>query len=555
MTTANLFNVSSVGANSGMQVDAAKKLQEENLEIASVFSALMNQQVDLSNPVVGDGAEQSVVTQTEKISTPADSYDRYNYKENRIETVEKEAVAEVTEEVAEEFQQFEEDVIEAISEEYGVDKETVLKVLEENGLTVLDLLNPQNLAELVMELTGLTSTEEVLFDSSFLNVMETISDAKTDLMKELGVALKEFDDLVAQMEKMTLEGSESVEFKDVLDVQMNQQVDNAQTLTDTGVEVEAKADVVGDNKVETVPEKNNEAAVNTTTTTTTTTTSEAANTMVTEEVSNDDVTNNVTEATANAVVETEEQVTDEVVSTVVDDETQTKEAESKEDVEFAGKEQQDEVEQNAISSTETKSDTAANDKESTPFSNKESHEHMVMNNTVANDVTVEVPKMQTGAYTSVEPMQIIQQIAEQVRVFANADTTTMEMQLNPENLGKIYLHISSEEGVVNAQFTATNEVVKEALEAQLATLRENLTQAGVKVDAIEVTIASHEFEQNLEQNHRQAEKEGERQEEVSGRRRNLHVDSLDELSGLMTEEETLVAQMMRENGNSVDLTA
>ena len=32
------------------------------------------------------------------------------------------------------------------------------------------------------------------------------------------------------------------------------------------------------------------------------------------------------------------------------------------------------------------------------------------------------------------------------------------------------------------------------------------------------------------------------------------MSSLDELTGVMTEEESLVAQMMRDNGNSVDMT-
>ena len=43
-------------------------------------------------------------------------------------------------------------------------------------------------------------------------------------------------------------------------------------------------------------------------------------------------------------------------------------------------------------------------------------------------------------------------------------------------------------------------------------------------------------------------------EQQSGRR-NININSLDELSGLMSEEETLVAQMMRDNGGTVDFTA
>jgi flagellar hook-length control protein FliK len=132
----------------------------------------------------------------------------------------------------------------------------------------------------------------------------------------------------------------------------------------------------------------------------------------------------------------------------------------------------------------------------------------------------------------------------------------MEMQLNPENLGKIYLNVSTKEGMVNAQIAAQNEAVKEALETQIATLRENLNQAGVKVDAIEVTVASHEFEKNLEQNeHRGEQQQAEEADAQPAARRNIRMDSLDELSGLMTEEEILAAQIMKDNGNSVDLTA
>jgi flagellar hook-length control protein FliK len=164
--------------------------------------------------------------------------------------------------------------------------------------------------------------------------------------------------------------------------------------------------------------------------------------------------------------------------------------------------------------------------------------------------TAEVPE-----YTTIDTQDIIEQIVEQTKVILDTESTTIEMQLNPENLGKIFLNISSKEGSVNAQLYAQNEAVKAALEAQIATLTENLNQAGVKVNAIEVSVATHEFERNLEQNAKGDEEQGERREERRFARRSLRMDSLDELSGLMTEEEALVAQMMRDNGNSVDFTA
>ena len=132
----------------------------------------------------------------------------------------------------------------------------------------------------------------------------------------------------------------------------------------------------------------------------------------------------------------------------------------------------------------------------------------------------------------------------------------MEMQLNPEHLGKLYLSVSERDGVIRAQITTQNENVKQALEAQLVELRQNLGQQGVKVDAIEVTVGTHQFEQNLEQNARQEEQMHQQMEESKKHmRKNLNLNDLDGLSGLMTEEEELVAKIMRDNGNQVDLTA
>lgn len=159
------------------------------------------------------------------------------------------------------------------------------------------------------------------------------------------------------------------------------------------------------------------------------------------------------------------------------------------------------------------------------------------------------------SYMSTDTTELINQIVDNIRLNVSQDTTSIEMQLNPENLGRVYVHLSAKEGTVNAQFTATNEVVKEALEAQIVTLKENLNQAGVKVDAVEITVSSHEFERNLEQDQSREEQEGEYQEAAAKqRRRNINMSSLDELTGVMTEEESLVAQMMRDNGNSVDMT-
>ena len=156
---------------------------------------------------------------------------------------------------------------------------------------------------------------------------------------------------------------------------------------------------------------------------------------------------------------------------------------------------------------------------------------------------------------SVNTQDVINQIVESARVILTDDKTSMELQLNPQNLGKIILKVTEQEGAVTAKIMTQNAVVKEALEAQTVELRQNLEQAGVKVDAVEVTVASHEFEKNLEQNAEGEKQQGEQQEKEKGRTRRLNLNDLSELSGVMSEEETLAAKMMAEQGNSVDYTA
>lgn len=159
-------------------------------------------------------------------------------------------------------------------------------------------------------------------------------------------------------------------------------------------------------------------------------------------------------------------------------------------------------------------------------------------------------------FSQTETMDMIDQIARNVRVTISAEVTSMELQLNPEHLGKIYLNVTEKEGTVHARIAAQNHAVKEALETQVAELRQSLNQQGIKVTAIEVTVATHEFEQNLEENARQESQMQQQREGAEDQsRRNLNRNELSSLSGIMTEEEQLAAQIMKDHGNQVDLTA
>ena len=162
----------------------------------------------------------------------------------------------------------------------------------------------------------------------------------------------------------------------------------------------------------------------------------------------------------------------------------------------------------------------------------------------------------TNGY-GVNGQEIIDQITEQIKLTVKADTTEMELQLNPASLGSLKVQISSRAGVLTASFITQNEAVKAAIESQMVQLKENFEQQGLKVEAVEVNVEAHGFERSLDQQEREQNRFQE-QAKKSGRR--ISLTGLEEseeelLADDMSEGDKIIADMMIRNGNTVDYTA
>ena len=162
---------------------------------------------------------------------------------------------------------------------------------------------------------------------------------------------------------------------------------------------------------------------------------------------------------------------------------------------------------------------------------------------------------QTEEAGPVDTQDIMRQIMDYMKVSVKPDSSDLEMQLHPQSLGTLHIQMAAKNGVVTANFITENETVKAALESQMVQLKENFTEQGIKVEAIEVTVQTHQFEQNLEQGR---DGSGSREAEAGvGRRRtrriNLNTAFAEEEP--QTEEDRITADMMSANGNTVDFTA
>lgn len=496
MGASNISGIGKVFAG-GQMVNGGGQIQDDDIKVA--FTEVMSQM----STMVGSGFDsesQGMNLGQDAVKTQgvADrEYDRYQRQEMSIHASSKKNWSE-SDQVSEKMDRFAEDVKDVLKEELGVSEEQIEEAMETLGLSYGDLMNPKQLAALVMELTGAENASALLCNSEFLTVLQSVGTITENLLKELGVTAEE----------------------------LTQMLEEAQSMT------------------ETLMEQDVDAGVNTLNASTETEVTDASETSV--EI------NQVANAEQVNAIADDETVTDDVATdsiTVEDDAVQNVD----EEAELMQGEEADEKMDNGT------------DKDQTAFSQSGASKNLntqtgageaVGVSQQVSDMTLAQGQESVNGFSSqLDVANIMKQIVEYSKVTIGNAATTMEMQLNPENLGKLYLEITSKNGVVSAHITAQNEAVKEVLESQVVELRQNMNQAGIKVEAVEVTVGSHEFEKNLEQNAKQEEKQAEEQEKAAKQTRRINLNDLEELSGLMTEEENLVAQMMADQGNSVDFTA
>lgn len=158
--------------------------------------------------------------------------------------------------------------------------------------------------------------------------------------------------------------------------------------------------------------------------------------------------------------------------------------------------------------------------------------------------------VQSSPWTA-QTQDIMNQIMDYMRIQLSPDTNSLEMQLHPASLGTLQVQIASKGGVVTANFITQNEAVKAALESQMVQLKESFEEQGVKIQAIEVTVQTHQFERNLEQGR------GRNQQESGGKRnraRRMRIEDAPTVE-TMDEEDLPAGRRLVMGGSTVDYTA
>ncbi len=444
------YNIMAAGANTMLKnlttLKSTMKSNEKNGKSNLSFDQVMDQNQSVSSSQKTDsGKDKSVTTEKEanqqtvenkavdtKTNTET-SKDAVNQEKDisstdSVDSVEQESTDVVNEALAK--------LKKSICEILNISEEELDDMLQQLGLTMFDLLQPENIQLLVMKNAGTTDPSVFLTD-------ETVADAYTKILE------------VVDTQKEQLEQETGIPAQELI--------------------AAAKEKFITDTKPELKPE-----------------------TKDTKEKSD----------------------TKEIPVTVVSSNEEEK----------------------TVSNEENKKEFTSQDHSSKQPESKTAGEQFLQN--LSNAFVKEAaPEQQLEQVTQIR--EITQQIVEQVKVVIRPEQTSMEMQLNPEHLGKVNLNITSKNGVMTAQFLTQTQVAKEAIESQVQILRETLEQQGLKVEAIEVNVSEYAFQKNGES----AEKESQQQEK-SKRRQILHIDDT-----TAQEEQEQIEQVVDLTGSNVNYTA
>jgi len=147
----------------------------------------------------------------------------------------------------------------------------------------------------------------------------------------------------------------------------------------------------------------------------------------------------------------------------------------------------------------------------------------------------------TGKTDIVEMIrEVADQILEKIKVSVTAETTSLEIVLTPEELGKVNLTVSADaDGTMKAKFVTENELAREAIERNLVQFKEMLQEQGLKVDTIEVTVGNFEFDRNGQTG------DNSQEDQKNGNRRFISDDEIGQ-----KEENDQLAKIFMEGGES-----
>ena len=395
------------------------------------------------------------------------------------------------------------DILKTLSEDLGVSENDITDAMNTLGLSFSDLSIPSNAAELFTTLTG-TDQSSLLTSNQFMTML--------DDLQELFSGVD--DSIMDQLTPVTEDEADD----------LSELLDNAQDTAGNDTSDQVEVNVVS-------------------VTTETTEDTVSVTTVASDAVSSDDSVQTAANA-SDQQVRSDDTASDQTANGTIINQTA-----------------QDTVDMGTQTSGQGSDLLGGGEKNTSEQVNVNA---LAAEGTAGAAAETEVPDFVSTIqkYTDINTDNLISQIVDKAKQTLSSRVSSLEMELHPQSLGKIFLQVTEKSGDVTAHLYAQNEAVKHALENRLQDLQENLNRQGVRVNEVTISVEPHAFEENLEKNMANQfgqTPDGKPQTESFGDDKSSQSrssrSSIDLRDGVpaddLTQGEALEAQIMQDNGNTV----
>lgn len=318
----------------------------------------------------------------------------------------------------------EDEVIDALAEKTGMTEEEIESVLNELGITVFDLLLPQNLQQFLQHIHNVEDSMELL---SIPNINQTYKDIMS-LFQDLKESFPILQNIVGSNEilKSTTINNEEMMQIDLF-MEKQTQEESAQNIPTTSNNVLLEKQ----SQFDTNFSQNN---------------SDTQSQTLTDEITVIDI-------------KKDEAISTNSSSTLSNDELE---------------------ESDEIGAVNLNNEFVENIE-------LNGNNIIVQQNIISDGRIIESTQAQINPH-SVNTEQLINQMVEHIKVNITEDTTEMNLQLKPDHLGNLSLKLITERGIITAQFVAESQTVKEIIEANFNQLKDVLQEQGFLIQNLEVSV-------------------------------------------------------------------
>lgn len=480
----NILNKVSNNLVQNRTTDVSQKVNQSLNEAKTTISKLDNNKAGIDDNVVAAQGTQNVTDNSTQIQDIDEEI-----QDTVTVTEEIDATQGISIELQEALTEAGNEMISNIAETFEISEEDVVNAMQVLGLMAADLLDPANITQMVVQLSGQEETIDLITDTdiytSLQDLMEGAESMKSELMNEFELSEEGLEAAIQDYRET---------FKEELDTQM---------VPEAPEEAEPTVKLKENSNIAQIPvEKPAEKTA---------------------------------ETIENIQPKTEDTKTNAPQSEVFSDKP-------------VAEEKKAEITTEQSKQGDNKNSFANGEQSSNLF-------NQLVNN-ITNAATNNIESAQVSYTERTQMEDIIRQITEKITISAKPEETSMELTLHPASLGNVNILLTSGKDGIIAKFTAQNQIVKEAVEGQMIQLQQKFEEQGIKVTSIEVTIASHGFEQNLEQGNDRQPGEAQSDKKVKPLRR-INLSELEDEEEIETvsDAERIARQMMAANGNMVDFSA